>query len=131
MLPYIIAGAIGFVVAKVLEEDETPKYDDGGEATTYREFYDRLEIVDGSIFIGQKFSDVFPFLGRKKTPNDFRATMKQYQGILKRIEENNYATKSMKQRDLNKLERIKPNINNTEYLSKFYLDSKGFITDFK
>ena len=30
MLPYLIAGAIGFVVAKLLEEDEAPKYDDGG-----------------------------------------------------------------------------------------------------
>ena len=30
MLPYLIAGAIGFVVGKLLEEDETPKYDDGG-----------------------------------------------------------------------------------------------------
>ena len=30
MLPYLIAGAIGFVVGKLLEEDEAPKYDDGG-----------------------------------------------------------------------------------------------------
>lgn len=30
MIPYIIAGAIGFVVAKLFEEDETPKYADGG-----------------------------------------------------------------------------------------------------
>ena len=30
MLPYLIAGAIGFVVAKILEEDEAPKYDGGG-----------------------------------------------------------------------------------------------------
>jgi hypothetical protein len=30
MLPYLIAGAIGFVVAKVFEEDEAPKYADGG-----------------------------------------------------------------------------------------------------
>ena len=30
MLPYIIAGAIGFVVGKLLEEDEAPKYADGG-----------------------------------------------------------------------------------------------------
>lgn len=26
MLPYLIAGAIGFVVGKLLEEDEAPKY---------------------------------------------------------------------------------------------------------
>ena len=30
MIPYLIAGAIGFVVAKLFEEDESPKYDDGG-----------------------------------------------------------------------------------------------------
>ncbi len=30
MFPYLIAGAIGFVVAKLFEEDEAPKYDDGG-----------------------------------------------------------------------------------------------------
>jgi hypothetical protein len=30
MLPYLIAGAIGFVVGKLLEEDEAPKYADGG-----------------------------------------------------------------------------------------------------
>ena len=31
MLPYLIAGAIGFVVAKIFEEDEAPKYADGGD----------------------------------------------------------------------------------------------------
>jgi len=30
MFPYLIAGAIGFVVAKLFEEDEAPKYADGG-----------------------------------------------------------------------------------------------------
>jgi len=30
MIPYLIAGAIGFVVAKLFEEDEEPKYADGG-----------------------------------------------------------------------------------------------------
>ena len=30
MLPYLIAGAIGFVVGKLFEEDEAPKYADGG-----------------------------------------------------------------------------------------------------
>ena len=30
MFPYLIAGAIGFVVAKLFEEDESPKYADGG-----------------------------------------------------------------------------------------------------
>ncbi len=31
MFPYLIAGAIGFVVAKLFEEDESPKYADGGK----------------------------------------------------------------------------------------------------
>jgi hypothetical protein len=31
MFPYIIAGAIGFVVAKIFEEDDAPKYADGGD----------------------------------------------------------------------------------------------------
>ena len=30
MLPYLIAGAIGYAVAKIFEEDEAPKYADGG-----------------------------------------------------------------------------------------------------
>ena len=30
MLPYLIAGAIGYGIAKLLEEDKTPKYADGG-----------------------------------------------------------------------------------------------------
>ena len=30
MIPYLIAGAIGFVVAKIFDEDEAPKYADGG-----------------------------------------------------------------------------------------------------
>jgi GNAT superfamily N-acetyltransferase len=30
MFPYLVAGAIGFVVAKLFEEDEAPKYADGG-----------------------------------------------------------------------------------------------------
>ena len=31
MLPYLIAGAIGYVVAKLFEEDEAPKYANGGD----------------------------------------------------------------------------------------------------
>ena len=31
MIPYLIAGAIGFVVGKLFEEDEAPKYADGGD----------------------------------------------------------------------------------------------------
>ncbi len=31
MLPYLIAGAIGFGIAKLFEDDKTPKYADGGQ----------------------------------------------------------------------------------------------------
>lgn len=30
MFPYLIAGAIGYAVAKIFESDEEPKYEDGG-----------------------------------------------------------------------------------------------------
>ena len=30
MIPYLIAGVIGYGIAKLFEEDESPKYDDGG-----------------------------------------------------------------------------------------------------
>ena len=31
MFPYLIAGAIGYAVAKIFEDDKTPKYADGGD----------------------------------------------------------------------------------------------------
>ena len=31
MFPYLIAGVIGYGIAKLFEEDESPKYDDGGD----------------------------------------------------------------------------------------------------
>ena len=37
MLPYLIAGAIGYGIAKLFEEDKTPKYNDGGEVKDYWE----------------------------------------------------------------------------------------------
>jgi len=30
MLPYLIAGAIGYGIAKLFEDDKSPKYTDGG-----------------------------------------------------------------------------------------------------
>jgi len=106
------------------------RFDDGGSVSNYREFYDNLQVEDGSKYIGQKFGEVFPFISRTKTPNDYRIILKQYYGILKRLEEDNYSTKAMKQTDLNKLKSYKINIDKKKYLAGFYLDSKGIITKF-
>ena len=59
----------------------------------------RDQIKDGSIYIGQKFNDVFPFLRRRKTPNDFRISVNQYNSILSRLKKDNFSSKTMKQRD--------------------------------
>jgi hypothetical protein len=106
------------------------RFEDGGSVSNYREFYDNLQVEDGSKYIGQKFANVFPFIAKRKTPNDFRTFLKRYYGILKRIEQDNYSTKAMKQTDLNKLERMKPNLDKQKYLARFYLDSKGVIMKF-
>ena len=105
------------------------RFEQGGEITNYKEFFDELKIKDGSIYIGQKFNDVFPFLRRRKTPNDFRISVNQYNGILSRLKKDNFSSKTMKQRDLNKLDRTL-HIEKTKYLAKFYLDSTGTIIDF-
>ena len=39
MLPYLIAGAIGFVVGKLLEEDEAPKFEDGGQVDIFKSLF--------------------------------------------------------------------------------------------
>ena len=46
MIPYLIAGAIGFVVAKLFEEDESPKYDDGG--LMLEEYNDLIDLAKES-----------------------------------------------------------------------------------
>jgi hypothetical protein len=108
------------------------RFDDGGEITNFREFYDRLKIQDGTKYIGQKFTDVFPYLKRSgSSPHKYRLIVKQYDNALKRLAEDNYSTKSMKQADVNKIERMKPNINKQKYLAKFYCDNTGRIIDFK
>jgi hypothetical protein len=108
------------------------RFDEGGEITTYTEFYDNLQIEDGSKYIGQKFTDVFPFLkGSFSTPFRYKLKVKQYNDYLKRLSEDNYTTKSMKQADLNKIERNKGNINKVKYLSEFHCDSTGTIIDFR
>jgi hypothetical protein len=107
------------------------KMEKGGQITSYTEFYDNLEIEDGSKYIGQKFNDVFPFLSRgRKTPHDFRLKVKQYEGEVERLKQDKYTTPSKKTRDSNKLEAHKKNIDKYKYLSRFYLDSKGTIINF-
>jgi predicted ABC-type ATPase len=106
------------------------RFENGGEITNYTEFYDNLEIKDGSMYIGQKFSDVFPFLRRRKTPNDFRIMVNQYYGVLDRLSKDNYSSPTQKQRDLNKLWR-KRDIEHKKYLSRFYLDGIGTIIEFR
>ena len=39
MLPYLIAGAIGYVVGKLFEEDEAPKYADGGQVDMLKSLF--------------------------------------------------------------------------------------------
>ena len=102
----------------------------GGEIESYKEFFDKLKIENGSKYVGKKFGEVFPFLANKVSPVNFRNSVKQYNGILSRLEKNNYSTKSMKTADLNKLERIKKYIDKKKYLSRFYLDPKGNIISF-
>jgi hypothetical protein len=107
------------------------RFEDGGQITTYPEFYDNLLIEDGSKYIGQKFNDVFPFLSRsRKTPHYFRLKVEQYEGEVERLKQDNYTTPSKKTRDLNKLEAHKKHIDKYKYLSRFYLDSKGTIIKF-
>jgi len=106
------------------------RFDGGGQATNYVEFYNNLKIEDGTQYVGQKFSEVFPFLYRRKTPHDFRLRVKQYYGIVNRMAEDNYSTKAMKQTDVNKLKKLEINFDKTEYLASFYLDSNGIINKF-
>jgi hypothetical protein len=107
------------------------RFEDGGEITNYTEFFDNLEIEDGSIYIGQKFGDVFPFLRRRGArPNTYRNMVNQYYGILDRLRKDNFSSPIQKKRDLNKLER-KRYIEKKKYLAKFYLDGIGTIVDFR
>lgn len=106
------------------------RFDGGGEITNYKEFFDKLKIENGSKYVGKKFGEIFPFLANRVSPVNFRNSVKLYNGILSRLENNNYSTKSMKTADLNKLERTKKYIDKKKYLSRFYLDPKGNIISF-
>ena len=122
-------------------QDEAPKYDGGGGVNEnyaddnyinlLNNFYENVKIENGSKYIGQKFMDIFPFLGRKKVPQDFRKQVNQYDGVIRRLKEDNYTTKAMKQTDLNKLEKINEYMDKKKYLSRFYLDNRGVIINFK
>jgi hypothetical protein len=111
--------------------DNSPFYSQGGQITNYTEFYDNLIIEDGSKYIGQKFNDVFPFLSKgRQTPHDYRLRVKQYEGEVERLKQDNYTTPSRKTRDLNKLAVHKKTIDKYKYLSRFFLDPQGTIIKF-
>ena len=117
---------------KLIRPNENIRFEKGGEIDNFIDFFDELKIEDGSKYIGQKFRNVFPFLGKYRfVPNDFRISVKQYEGVLSRLEQNDYSSKIIKQKDLNKLERIKNNIDKKYFLAKFYLDGTGTIVQFK
>ena len=98
---------------------------------TYPKFLNNLQIEDGSKYIGQKFTDVFPYLKRSDfTPYKFKIKVKRYNNILRRLSEDNYSTKSMKTADLNRLEKIEPTIEKVKYLSKFFCDNSKTILSF-
>ena len=106
-------------------------YADDNYINLLNNFYENVKIENGSKYIGQKFMDIFPFLGRKKVPQDFRKQVNQYDGVIRRLKEDNYTTKAMKQTDLNKLEKINEYMDKKKYLSRFYLDNRGVIINFK
>jgi hypothetical protein len=114
-----------------IELKEYPNYADDNYINLLNNFYENVKIENGSKYIGQKFMDIFPFLGRKKVPQDFRKQVNQYDGVIRRLKEDNYSTKAMKQTDLNKLEKINEYMDKKKYLSRFYLDNRGVIINFK
>jgi hypothetical protein len=107
------------------------RFNDGGEMDSFPAFFKSVKIEDGSKYIGLKFKDVFPFLYKKRTPNDFKLFVKRYYQTLDRILQDNYATQSMKQTDLNSIDWMKVDFDKKEYLSRFFLDSSGTIIDFR
>ena len=107
------------------------RFDGGGRVSNYKQFYDNLQIEDGSKYIGQKFADVFPLFRRKQTsPADIRILLKEYNNLLSRLENDNYTTKGLKTADLNRLEQRQKYIDKNKYLSRFYLDPSGRIINF-
>ncbi len=106
------------------------RFDGGGSLSNYKDFWNSVIIEDGSKYIGQKFADVFPFIGKRTTPAQFRISIKEYNKLLGRLDNDNYTTKGLKTADLNKLEKTKKYIDKIMYLSRFYLDPSGTIIGF-
>ena len=106
------------------------RFDGGGRVSNYKQFYDNLQIEDGSKYIGQKFANVFPFIGKRTSPADIRIYLKEYNNLLSRLENDNYTTKGLKTADLNRLEQRQKYIDKNKYLSRFYLDPSGTIINF-
>jgi len=105
-------------------------FDEGGSVSYYRKYWDNVVIEDGSKYIGRKFGDVFPFLGKQTSPADYRISVKEYNKLLGRLENDNYTTKGMKTADLNRFKKREPIIEKVKYLSRFYLDPSRRIIGF-
>lgn len=80
MFPYLIARAIGFVVAKLFEKDEAPKYADGGYIKNIKKLYEE----DGSDVYGGDFGEAYSIgddrvLKKTSSKNEFNLA-KQMEG---------------------------------------------------
>ena len=105
-------------------------FDEGGSVSYYTKYWDNVVIEDGSKYIGRKFVDVFPFLGKQTSPAKIRISVKEYNKLLSRLENDNYTTKGMKTADLNRFKKIEPVIEKLKYIARFYLDPSGRIIGF-
>jgi hypothetical protein len=105
-------------------------FDEGGSVSYYTKYWDNVVIEDGSKYIGRKFADVFPFIGKQTSPAEIRISVKEYNKLLSRLENDNYTTKGMKTADLNRFKKIEPIIEKLKYIARFYLDPSGRIIGF-
>jgi hypothetical protein len=106
------------------------RFDEGGSVSYYTKYWDNVVIEDGSKYIGRKFADVFPFIGKQTSPAEIRISVKEYNKLLSRLENDNYTTKGMKTADLNRFKKIEPIIEKLKYIARFYLDPSGRIIGF-
>jgi hypothetical protein len=110
MLPYLIAGAIGFAVAKLFEEDETPKYDEGGLVGNIF-----TQIIYYALLNTETYTEVYA------EGNDLEEIQKQYNSIISSDFNNpnsNYNSKLLESR-----------INQYEFIGGDDLNAEDYIDD--
>jgi hypothetical protein len=110
MLPYLIAGAIGFAVAKLFEEDETPKYDEGGLVGNIF-----TQIIYYALLNTETDTEVYA------EGNDLEEIQKQYNSIISSDFNNpnsNYNSKLLESR-----------INQYEFIGGDDLNAEDYIDD--